>query len=111
MLAFTLTLNEWRQLRGAYPDSDELLKRFALAVVALYQISAEDLDGAFELHLSFAQLPTEGKTEMIAAASEVHDLYSYLESQPIALPQSRSVDAEFTGRFERPDFPLMPDDN
>lgn len=109
LIAYTFTLNEWCFRRGLNKESEELLKRFVLAVVALQLIPSDDIDAAFELNALFTKIPRDGKTELLESASEVSDLYSYLESGVTTPSQSRTVRAEFAGRFERPDFPILLD--
>ncbi len=86
------------------------LKRASLALMSV-TVSPSELDKHFELHRQMSGMPTDGISELLETASEIRDFYSFAGGESTNTVKSRAVSGKLTGRFVRPEFPIVFDDD
>ena len=93
------------------PEIELLLKQIVLAVFAFRDIPKEHVAKTLELNRMLPSLPASGIDELIETTCEMKEFYSYVGHEPTTLTQTRVVSGELAGRFVRPDFPIVFDDD
>ena len=84
--AFVSLLNDRRSLPHADSVTDQLLKRYILAVVAVSFVDEARLDKSVALNLQLPTIPDDGFDELLDTIDGIRDFYSCLNDPTTAVP-------------------------